>query len=144
MRFDHGEDVISLLSEMALKENISLAAFQILGAIERSHLVCGPKEPVLPPDPNLVNFNDGREAVGFGTITSINGKPRVHLHASFGQKDHSLTGCMREGSRVFITLEVVIWEISGISLTRKTDEASGIDLVCFDPRPGQEAAKDDN
>jgi uncharacterized protein len=130
-RFDHGDDVTRKLSEIASKEKILLASVSILGAIEEATLVCGPKKAEMPPDPNFVSFDDGREVVGFGTITSRGGKPRVHLHASFGKSGRSLTGCLRKNSRTFITVEAVITEITGIALTRKTDKASGIDLVSF-------------
>lgn len=135
VRFDNGDDAVAVLAEIAEKENISLASVNLLGAIERATIVSGPKEPVLPPDPNVVVFNDGREVIGFGTITRREGKPRIHLHASFGSKKSSLTGCLKVGSSTFITMEAVITEITGISLTRRVDELSGIDLVSFcDPK----------
>ena len=131
VRFDHGDDVMSLLSDLAVKERISLASVNILGAIQEATIVAGPKTPVLPPEPNLVFFDDGREVLCFGTITSKDGKPRIHLHASFGKEEKSITGCLRKDNRTFITLEAVVTEIKGISLDRKIDEASGVDLVVF-------------
>lgn len=131
IRFDHGDDVITLLSDLAIKEKISLASVNILGAIQEGAIVAGPKVPVLPPEANLVNFNDGREVLGFGTITSRDGNPRIHLHGAFGSKKSSLTGCLRKNSKVFITLEAVVTEITGICVDRKVDEASGIDLIVF-------------
>jgi uncharacterized protein len=132
IRFDNDDDVVEGLSLLAEKEKVSLASVNILGALRSAELVCGPKTPELPPVPNFVSFDDVREVLGFGTITSRNGKPRIHLHASFGKKDTSLTGCLRKGNRVFITIEAVVSEIKGVSLDRKVDEGSGIDLVVFD------------
>ena len=143
VRFDHGDDIVSGLEAISKKENLSLATVNILGAIEKADLVCGPKKPLGPPDPNLVKFDDGREVLGFGTITSYKGKTRVHLHGSFGNKESALTGCLRKGNQTYITMEAVITEITGISLTRKLDKWSGIDLVFFDP-PSREIGENDN
>jgi uncharacterized protein len=134
VRFDHGDDVISLLEELAEKENISLASVNFLGALEEATIVAGPVEPVRPPVSNMVKFDDGRETLGFGTITSKNGRPRIHIHSSFGKKELSLTGCLRKDSRVFITMEAVVIEVKGISAGRKLDKISGIDLVDFSPQ----------
>jgi len=131
VRFDNGDDVIAGLSLLAEKEKVSLASVNILGALRSAELVCGPKEPELPPEPNFVSFDDGREVIGFGTITSRNGKPRIHLHASFGKKEASLTGCLKKGNHTFITIEAVVSEIKGVSIDRKIDKVSGIDLVVF-------------
>ncbi|HPN72384.1 MAG TPA: DUF296 domain-containing protein, partial [Candidatus Omnitrophota bacterium] len=131
IRFDNGDDIVSLLCDIADKEKISVATVSVLGAIEEGTIVSGPKKVALPPDPNVVSFNDGREVVGSGTITRKDGKPRIHLHASFGSGNSSLTGCLRKGSKTFITLEAVVSEIKGLSLERTIDPVSGIDLITF-------------
>ena len=53
----------------------------------------------------------------------------MHLHASMGRGDNHIVGCPRGGASIFLILEVTIIEIEGIDAERKTDPASGFELL---------------
>ncbi len=130
-RFDHGEDLLSEIKKIAEKEDLPAATILILGALEKGDIVTGPEKAEIPPDPHFVSFDDGREIIGFGTIIKQEGSPSVHLHSSYGRGDSSLTGCLRKGGKVFLTVEVLITEVKGIDVSRKKDEASKCNLIHF-------------
>ena len=129
VRFDNGESLTERLKELAAKEKISSAVMVFLGALKEGNLVTGPKKPVIPPQPNKVKFKDGWEVLGVGTIFSNKSGAQLHLHASMGKRRKVLTGCIRDKSRVFLVIEAVIFELSGIRAAKEIDPKSGINLL---------------
>ena len=70
------------------------------------------------------------EACGVGTIfVDEEGKPKLHMHASFGRNDNSVIGCVRMGVDVWRIGEVVILELSGGSAKRVKDKATGFEFL---------------
>jgi predicted DNA-binding protein with PD1-like motif len=70
------------------------------------------------------------EACGVGTIfTDEEGKPKLHMHASFGRNDNAVTGCVRMGVEVWRIGEVVILELTGSSAKRVKDKTTGFELL---------------
>jgi len=68
VRVDHNEDLLSELSELALKEQIKSAFFIMLGAMGSAQLVTGPKEKTVPPAVVWSSFDDAKEIIGVGNI----------------------------------------------------------------------------
>jgi predicted DNA-binding protein with PD1-like motif len=89
----------------------------------------GPERDELPPTPVWRELGESHEAFGFGTILWEGDRPRVHFHGAFGKGDAVRAGCLREASRVFLVLEVVITEIVGVTVGRALDPASGMVLM---------------
>lgn len=134
IRFDHGEDFLAGLREILFKEKICSAWFQVIGALDKAGVVTGPKEPVVPPDPVWRNVDAVSELIGCGSVhpDDMDGdEPKIHLHGALGEHGKTLTGCIRRDSRVYLVLEVVVFELLGINAARPWDEAAGISRLVF-------------
>ncbi len=129
VKFDDDDILIDKLSSLARKEKIRSAALIFLGALKKGVMVTGPKRPVIPPEPNRVNFKDGWEVMGIGTILTGKGGPQLHIHGSMGKKNKVLTGCVREKSKVFLVIEAVIFELKGVQAAKSMDPATGLNLL---------------
>lgn len=130
-RIDHEEDLLSELEDLAVNEDIQSAFFYLLGATGGAKLVTGPKQKSLPPDVNFRQFDDAKEILGIGNIFWENGKPKIHLHASASSHNGILMGCFREFTQVFMVVEVVIFEIEGITAQRIRDPDIGFSPIRF-------------
>ncbi|MDK2826205.1 Predicted DNA-binding protein with PD1-like DNA-binding motif [Methanolobus vulcani] len=131
VRLDHGDDILKELESLAVSEDIRSAMFTMLGAVKEANLVVGPKENIVPPDPQWARIHDAHELIGIGNIFWENDKPKIHLHSAAGRGESTKTGCLRENSEVFMVVEVFIMEISGISASRVFDKEKGFAPVCF-------------
>ncbi|WMW25993.1 DNA-binding protein [Methanolobus sediminis] len=131
VRLDQGDDILGELEGLAVSENIRSAMFMMLGAVKEASLVVGPKENIVPPDPQWARIHDAHELIGIGNIFWENDKPKIHLHSAAGRGESTKTGCLRENSEVFMVVEVFIMEISGISASRIFDKERGFAPVCF-------------
>lgn len=131
IRFDHGEDLLKGLKEIVLREKIKSCWFQIVGALGQAGVVIGPKEPVVPPEPVWQEVNDVREVIGSGSIHMDADEPKIHLHAVMGHHGETLTGCVRRNSKVYLTLEVILFELLGLNASRPWDEENGCNLLTF-------------
>jgi predicted DNA-binding protein with PD1-like motif len=131
-RFDHGEQVVPALTALCETEGISSGWFFLFGAIRGGRMVAGPREATLPPDPVWQEFTDPHEIVGMGSIAAGDGPPSIHLHSSLGRGNEVLTGCIRKEGEVFIVIEAMILEISGVRATRSPDERSGLKLLTLE------------
>jgi hypothetical protein len=67
-RFSDGDDLLAGLSEIARREAIRCAAFNIVGGIKAGRLVVGPERKEMPPVPVWRELEESHEVVGFGTI----------------------------------------------------------------------------
>ncbi|HEY9206943.1 MAG TPA: DUF296 domain-containing protein [Candidatus Methanoperedens sp.] len=129
-RVDHGEDLLSELSELALKEDIRSAFFIMLGALGGARLVTGPKEKSIPPDTVWSSFNDAREIIGAGNIFWENGAPKIHLHGAAGNSKGMVMGCIRKDAEAFMVVEIFIIE-TDIQAERIFNEKIGFSPVTF-------------
>ncbi len=133
IRFDEGEDFLSGLEELVVKEDIQNGWFQILGGIREIDIVTGPKEPVMPPDPVWREMRDARETLGSGSVyRDENNEPKIHLHAALGHHGDTVTGCLRKGSQVYLIIEVFLMEITGFKAGRPWYEAGGFNRLTFE------------
>lgn len=131
-RIDHGEDLLNELEELAVKEDIRSAFLFILGATGGASVVTGPRKKSLPPEITKSQFDDARELMGIGNIFWESGKPKVHLHAAAGSSSNFIMGCFREHTEVYMVLEVLIYEIDGISAERRFDGLIGFSPIRFE------------
>jgi predicted DNA-binding protein with PD1-like motif len=131
IRFDHGDDFLEGLQEILLKEKIRSGWFQVIGALDKAGVVTGPKEPVVPPDPLWQEVDGVSELIGCGSVHMDGDEPKIHLHGALGEHGETLTGCIRRDSRVYLLLEVVVFELLGINTARPWDEAAGISRLIF-------------
>ena len=105
--------------------------FFLGGAKENSQVVVDPKNGyVLPPEPMITILGGVYEACGIGTIfADETGKPKLHMHTSFGRKEKTVTGCVRMGVEVWQIGEVVIIELTGATAHRAKDKNTGFEFL---------------
>lgn len=128
-KFEDDDILIDNLSGLAKQEQIKAATVIFIGALKKGYLVTGPKKPVIPPEPNKVVFKDGWEVMGIGTIFTNSKGPQIHLHTSMGKKKKVLTGCLRGKSKVFLVIEAVILELTGVKASKDIDPKTGLNLL---------------
>jgi predicted DNA-binding protein with PD1-like motif len=65
-----------------------------------------------------------------GTIfVDRKGKPKLHMHASFGRNEKTVTGDVRLGVDVWQIGEVVVLELTGGKAERARNKETGFDLL---------------
>jgi predicted DNA-binding protein with PD1-like motif len=70
------------------------------------------------------------EACGVGTIfADETGKPKLHMHASFGRKQNTITGCVRMGVEVWQIGEVVVIELTEAQARRVVDKKTKFEFL---------------
>ncbi len=132
VRLEDGDILHECIERLAQEENIRCAALIALGgADEGSRLVTGPehgrKSPIVPME--LVTDNV-REVTGTGTLfPDEDGRPMLHMHLACGRADHTVTGCVRRGVRVWHVMEVIIFELTGTDAARLPDDKTGFKLL---------------
>lgn len=129
LKFENNDVLIDELAKLTEKEAIKTATILFIGALKEGVLVTGPKKPVVPPEPNRLTFKDGWEVMGIGTIFTNKSGPQIHLHGSMGKKLKTMTGCVREDSKVFLVIEAVVLELKGVKATKAIDPKTGINLL---------------
>lgn len=130
-RFDDGEDFLTGLREIVVREQIRNAWFHVLGGVREAAVVTGPKRPVVPPEPVWAEVKGAREVLGLGSIFWDDAEPKIHLHAAMGHHGDSLIACVRKNSKVYLVLEAYIVEISGFMAARPWNEAQGFNRLIF-------------
>lgn len=132
LRLHDGDRLPEVLESFATEKNISTAlCFFLGGAKEKSRVVVGPKDGYASPPEPMVTLLDGvHEACGVGTIfADEEGKPKLHMHASFGRKQNTVTGCVRMGVDVWRIGEVVVLELASVSARRAKDKETGFEFL---------------
>ncbi len=126
---DHLPDILEKFAEdHKIKGGVCL----FLGGVkDNSRIVVGPrKDNVIPPMPMITLLEGVHEACGVGTIfRDEDGKPKLHMHASFGRKEETITGCVRMGVDVWRIGEVVILELIDSSARRGLDRETGFEFL---------------
>jgi predicted DNA-binding protein with PD1-like motif len=132
VRFDDGDDLLAGLTELIKKENIRNGWFHVIGGLREIDVVTGPREPVMPPEPVWREVRNARETLGSGSVyRDENDEPKIHLHAALGHHGDTITGCLRRGSRTYLLLEVILFEITGFDASRPWSAAKGFNIVTF-------------
>lgn len=129
LKFEDKDDLIEEMKNLATKEKIRVATIMLLGGMRSARVVSGPKEAVIPPDPMWMDFSDGREILGIGTLFWKDDEPVIHLHGALGRGNETLTGCVRKNSSVFLVIEAVITEILGVEARKKEDKKTGLVML---------------
>ena len=132
LRLHDGDHLPDVLETFAAEHRITTAlCFFLGGAKEKSRVVVGPKDgSALPPEPMVTLLNEVHEACGVGTIfADEEGKPKLHMHASFGRKEKTVTGCVRLGVDVWRIGEVVLLELTGGKAKRAENKETGFDFL---------------
>jgi predicted DNA-binding protein with PD1-like motif len=128
LRLEHGEVVHEVIEKFATEKKIKAGGLIAVGGSDKdSRIVVGPEDgnarPVNPMEYILDNVH---EVAGTGTLfLDDTGKPMLHMHMACGRDNYTVTGCIRNGVVVWQILEIIIFEIKGISSIRKFNENLG-------------------
>ena len=129
MRIDKGEEVLTQLKAMALKEDIKLASVRALGAT--NDFTVG----VFKTDEKKYyanHFTGDFEIVSLtGTISTMNGEYYAHLHMSAGDEQGRVFGGHLNEAIVSATCEMVVEVMDG-QVDRAFSEEVGLNLFKFD------------
>ena len=132
LRLQPNETLHVEIEKFAAEKQIQSAlCFFLGGAQDKSKVVVGPKEGnAATIEPMVTLLNGVHESYGVGTIfTDEMGVPKLHMHASFGRNDNTVSGCVRVGVNIWLIGEVVILELAGNSAKRLKDKATGFELL---------------
>ena len=132
LRLHHDETLHEVIEKFANQKQVKSAlCFFLGGAQDKSKVVVGPKDgDATPPEPMVTLLKGVHEACGVGTVfTDEKGKPKLHMHASFGRNDNAITGCVRMGVDVWQIGEVVILELAGVSAKRVKNKGTGFEFL---------------
>ena len=127
-RIDRGEEILTQLKNIALKEEIKLASVRALGATD--DFTVG----VFKVDEKKYyanHFTGDFEIVSLtGTISTMNGEYYAHLHMSAGDEQGRVFGGHLNEAIISATCEMVIEVIDG-QVDRVRDESVGLNLFHF-------------
>jgi len=132
LRLHQNERLHEVIEKFATETQLKGAlCFFLGGANDQSKVIVGPKDgKAMPPDPVITLLRGVHEGVGVGTLfCNDDGKPKLHMHASFGRGDSAVTGCVRAGVDVWQIGEVVILELSDSTAKRTKNKETGFELL---------------
>ena len=128
LRLEDGEVVHEEIERFAKDHEITAAAIIVLGGADKgSKIVVGPEDGRESPiNPMEYILKDVHEAFGAGTLfPDKEGNPTIHIHMSFGRIDKSITGCIRNGVKVWQVMEVILRELIDTDSKRLLNEELG-------------------
>lgn len=131
LRLEDGEIVHEEIEQFARDHKIRAASLVVVGgADDGSCLVVGPEEDraavLTPMTHTLKNVH---EVCGVGTLFWDEDQPLVHMHMACGRAEETITGCIREGVKVWHVMEVIIQEIVETKAMRVKEEPLGLKLL---------------
>ncbi len=132
LRLEDGEIVHEIIEQFAIDQNIAAASLLIIGgADDGSRLVVGPRiDRGLPLEPMKFVLENVHEIAGVGTLfRDEEGTPLLHMHMACGRAGKSVTGCIRDGVKVWHIMEVIIHELVGATATRAVEAPLGLKLL---------------
>lgn len=132
LRLHDGDHLPDVLENFAEQQHLSNALCFLIGGVkEKSRVVVGPKNgDALPPEPVITLLGGVSEVAGIGTIfVNEAGKPKLHMHASFGRGEKTITGCVRMGVDIWHIGEVVVLELTGAEAKRAVDKKTGFEFL---------------
>jgi predicted DNA-binding protein with PD1-like motif len=134
LRMDDGEDLIASLQKFVQEKKVDSCMALFIGALRDGQAVTGPKMPVIPPIPHYENFDSAWEVFGMATIYQSETGPRLHIHSAIGKGREAIVGCIRDKARVYLVVEAVLFEFSGLKAKREWDEKTGLHLLSLENR----------
>ncbi len=128
IRIDPGEDIVGSLKKLCEDEQIRLGRVEAIGAAD--HAVIGVYD-LLKKEYYPEQIDEFMEIASLnGNITTMGGKPYIHLHTTLADQKHGIHGGHVLEMRVGATCEMFVTVLDG-EVTRRKDEALGINLWTF-------------
>lgn len=134
LRLEQGDVLPFDVEKFAIEHNIKCAGVQLLGGVDAgSRIISGPVngDVIIPGMPLNINMIENvHESLGIGTIfPNEQGYPILHLHIGCGREKNTTTGCARQGVKVWMYMEMIIYELMDCKASRYIDEESGFTLL---------------
>lgn len=120
------------IEQFAKDQGIAAASLIVLGGADKgSVLVTGPaqgrSQPIVPKTGMLDNVH---EVSGVGTLfPNEKGEPVLHMHMACGRGLSTVTGCVRNGVKVWQVMEVIVHELADAKGVRRPDPVTGFELL---------------
>jgi predicted DNA-binding protein with PD1-like motif len=121
LRMDDGEDLIASLQRFVADKKVQSGMALFMGALKEGRMVTGPEQPVIPPVPHWDSFQGGWEVFGMATIYPSSTGSKIHIHSGMGKGKDAKLGCIREQAEVYLIIEAVLFEFSGLNASREFD-----------------------
>ena len=75
-------------------------------------------------------LDDAHEITGTGTLfPDDKGNPILHMHIACGREENTITGCIRNGVKVWQVMEIILTELLENTATRQYDPNTGFKLL---------------
>ena len=128
VRMDRGEEVMETLTALCEQEGIRLASVKAIGAVDRAVVgLYDVGEKVY----HKKEFTEPMELTSLlGTVTEKDGKPYLHLHATFCDANMQAHGGHVNALHISATCEMVLRLLPG-QVGRRLDEVTGLNLFDF-------------
>ena len=129
IRLEHGDIVHEQIEQFAMEKSIRSATLVIVGGADQgSKLVVGPERADQSPIvPFIHTLGDVHEVAGTGTVfwDAETDRPTTHIHIACGRDASTITGCVRQGVRVWQMMEVVLFELTNSTAARVPQPGMG-------------------
>ncbi len=132
LRLEDGDIVHEVIENFAREQGITAAALIILGGADGgSQVVVGPRQGRAPQiEPMRYMLDEVHEVSGTGTLFADEaGVALLHMHMSCGRGQGSVTGCVRQGVKVWHIMEVVLFELLDTSARRTIQPPMGLPFL---------------
>jgi Predicted DNA-binding protein with PD1-like DNA-binding motif len=131
LRMEDGDQLPDCVERFAAEKGVTQGFCAFVGGVGGGRIVVGPQDgTAMPPVPVLLDLAGAHEAAAVGTLFPDEaGRPRLHMHATFGRGETAKTGCIRPGIDIWTIGEFVLIELNGADLVRKRDAATGFELL---------------
>ena len=132
IRLENGDIVHEEIEKFCVDKKIGYGTLTIVGGADKgSKLIIGPEnDRALPVKPMSTELNKMHEVTGTGTIfPDENDKPILHMHMACGRDRSTITGCIREGVKVWHIMEAVLIELIDSTAVRQPDKDTGFRLL---------------
>lgn len=132
IRLEDGDIVHEEIERFARDKSIRAAALIVIGGADAgSRLVVGPEEgravPMVAMERTLENVH---EVAGTGTLFPDEaGNPMLHMHMACGREGETVTGCVRQGVKVWRVMEVILFELADSTGIRTHEPGIGLKLL---------------
>lgn len=128
IRLDEGDEIAGSLVSICVKEGISSAVFEGIGACRKAEIAHYDASEKRYRNRKLEGMLEIVSLIG--NITVSDGKPLVHAHIALGLEDFSVVGGHLASAETSPTCEIAMG-IRGIRISRAPDERSGLRLQRF-------------
>ncbi len=132
IRLEDGEIIHEKLEQFSRDHGIERATVTALGGADKgSVLVVGPEEGHVKPVSIMTHeLYEAHEIFGTGTIfPDESGNPVLHMHIACGREESTVTGCVRNGVKVWLVMEIILTELLGNTAIRRIDQETGFKLL---------------